>query len=61
MPLERATQMQKYLDVTVRIPVADDFDEDMKLTLASEVRQTVKDNLTDLDEVLLVSVALHTK
>lgn len=53
--------MQKYIDVTLRIPVADDFDEDMKLTLASEVRQTVKENLTDLDEVLLVSVALHTK
>lgn len=50
--------MQKFVDITLRIPVADDTDEPRGLTLASDIRQMVKENGFDLgiDEVLLVSV-----
>lgn len=53
----------KYVDITLRIPLADEADDSTGLTIAADVRQAIKDNCSDLEieEVDLVSVHVHSK
>lgn len=55
--------MQKYIDVTLRIPLGDETDETTALTLAADVRQIVKDNGSDIgiDEVQIVAATIFEK